>query len=704
MSGNWSYRFCATVACLCLTGIIHTPSRADEHHAYSGGTGTAEDPYQIATAADLIALNEMPEDYDKHFVLVEDIDLAPNLPGGRVFDGAVIAPDADVAERGFQGMHFAGVLDGNGHTISHLTITGDSYVGLFGKLGPAGIVSNLVMEAVELGATVGAVGGLVGYNEGCVVTSRSSGSVSGNSGAGGLVGHNSGSILASHSSAAASGSGYIGGLVGFNDAYVAASYSSGPVSGGAAVGGLVGQNRRGTITMSYSTGLVSGDSAIGGLVGAGDSFHVTACFWDIESSGRISSAAGTGLTTARMRDMETFLEAGWDFADEVFNGTCDYWQMPAEGPPRLHTRPLMPEGLGTAEQPYLVHDARDLGTVWLAPRAHYRLAQSVDLSQSAWSMAVVPWFGATFDGNGCLIDHLRIYGGSDLGLFGRVSCTAGISHLGLEAVEISGTGYCIGGLVGQSKGSIAASRTSGLVRGEHAVGGLVGRNEGTVSTGCSTAEVTGIAGVGGLVGQNEGCIDTSHSSGPVDGMESVGGLVGYSSGSIVASSSAGSIMGSGVSYEGEPAGPIVGGMTAIGGLVGHNSGSIATSCSSGAVIGDREVGGLVGSNYGSINASYSTGPVSGTLWQVGGLVGDGGGPSSVNSSFWDIETSGQTTSRGGTGKSTAEMQTATTFLEAGWDFADETDNGTEDIWCMDEGRGYPRLWWQTQDGSCTTGD
>jgi hypothetical protein len=54
---------------------------------YGGGSGTADDPYQIATAAHLIALGETPEDYDKHFILTGDIDLA-----GHVFDKAVIAP------------------------------------------------------------------------------------------------------------------------------------------------------------------------------------------------------------------------------------------------------------------------------------------------------------------------------------------------------------------------------------------------------------------------------------------------------------------------------------------------------------------------------------------------------------------------------------------------------------------------------------
>jgi hypothetical protein len=62
--------------------------------------------------------------------------------------------------------------------------------------------------------------------------------------------------------------------------------------------------------------------------------------------------------------------------------------------------------------------------------------------------------------------------------------------------------------------------------------------------------------------------------------------------------------------------------------------------------------------------------------------------------FLDIQTSGRTWSCGGTGLSTAEMQTASTFLEAGWDFVGETASGTEDIWWILEGQDYPRLWWE----------
>jgi hypothetical protein len=65
--------------------------------------------------------------------------------------------------------------------------------------------------------------------------------------------------------------------------------------------------------------------------------------------------------------------------------------------------------------------------------------------------------------------------------------------------------------------------------------------------------------------------------------------------------------------------------------------------------------------------------------------------------FWDIETSKQDASDGGTGLAATEMQTASTFLDAGWDFINETSNGTEDIWGIDQGKGYPRLWWELQE-------
>jgi hypothetical protein len=101
----------------------------------------------------------------------------------------------------------------------------------------------------------------------------------------------------------------------------------------------------------------------------------------------------------------------------------------------------------------------------------------------------------------------------------------------------------------------------------------------------------------------------------------------------------------------------------------------------------------VGGNSGTITNCYSTGDVNGTgsFVDAGGLVGYSSG--GVAASFWDIQTSGQTWSAGGTGKTTAEMKTKSTFTDAGWDFVGETINGPNDVWTIKEGVGYPKLVW-----------
>ncbi|OHB61117.1 MAG: hypothetical protein A2167_08110 [Planctomycetes bacterium RBG_13_46_10] len=138
----------------------------------------------------------------------------------------------------------------------------------------------------------------------------------------------------------------------------------------------------------------------------------------------------------------------------------------------------------------------------------------------------------------------------------------------------------------------------------------------------------------------------------------------------------------------------VSGDSTVGGLMGLNLGDIAKCYNTGAVNGTSYVGGLVGFNHDCIvTQCYSTGVVNGGGNNVGGLVGKKQ-LSDIMASFWDIQTSGQARSDGGIGKTTAEMQMASTFLSAGWDFIGETDNGTEDIWWIDEGQDYPILSWE----------
>ena len=705
---------------LTATCLFTFPAQA----RYSGGSGTAQDPYQIATAADLIALGETPADYDKHFILTADIDLDPNLPGRKVFDKAVIAD--------WRQTPFVGVFDGCGHVIAHLRIIGSQNLGLFGQLGhwtaPGAYVKNLGVvdvNVIDIGST-GRAGALAGDNCGTVIQCYTTGVVSGNWSVGGLVGDNSGPVTDCYSTAAVSGTGHdvgglvgcnwgsvtqcnstgqvtghgpvgglvganaggavihcysagmvngdteVGGLVGDNFGYVGHCHSMGPVNGRLRVGGLVGSNSDvepppiyGYITLCYSTGMVAGKSAVGGLVGEnsepitncystgsvrGDEYvgglvghnlrgvtqcysvgavdgndcvgglvglhgpgwsaeRATACFWDIQTSGQTASDGGDGKTTDQMQDMRTYLDAGWDFVDEHTNGTCEIWQTPGEDEYPVLAIPRQLQGDGTADDPYLISDALELGAiVHYSPHAHYRLVASIDLSGIRWNMPVIPYFRSTFDGAGHTVSNLTITGKSYLGLFGRLEGAAEVRNVGVVDVNITGSGDYIGGLAGDNSwGTITKCYSTGSVSGNLAVGGLVGKNgwywPANITNSYSTARVGGESKIGGLVGWytskwQHGNVAQCYSSGPVSGIGDVGGLLGYV------------------------------------------------------------------------------------------LYGD------VTACFWDTQTSGQGGSAGGTGKTTAQMHMARTFLEAGWDFVGETGNGTEDIWWIDEGKGYPRLWWE----------
>ena len=180
--------------------------------------------------------------------------------------------------------------------------------------------------------------------------------------------------------------------------------------------------------------------------------------------------------------------------------------------------------------------------------------------------------------------------------------------------------------------------------------------------------VNGYKGVGSLVGHNKGIISNSYSSGSVNGDWYIGGLLGYNKYSTVEMSFSKCN---------------VNGAYLIGGLLGFNErGTVNNSYSTGNVGGINRIGGLVGYNYyATVSNSYSTGSVTGSGEDIGGLIGYGGG---ATHSYWDIETSGQSSSAGGEGKTTAEMKQQATFV--GWDFTN--------IWDIIEGVTYPYLQWE----------
>lgn len=307
---------------------------AVQAQSFAGGTGGTGDPYQIATADQLLAIESDPNLLDKHFVLVADIDLDPNLPGGRVFDAALIAPDLlDANGLDTPGVPFAGSFDGGGHVIRHLVIAAPTRntIGLFGRIGirdfdkrrTPGVVQNVRLEGVSVagcesvGALAGAnegtilncsvrgsvagegdfVGGLVGTNTGTVIKSSMEGDVSGRDYVGGLAGSNSGVIADSHATGAINGGEEVGGLAGRNDGVIVRCHASGDAVSVEQVGGLVGDNR-GRIEACYATGNVTnGDDQAGGLVGANGGF-IAQCYARGDVTSHETSGGLVGYNTA----------------------------------------------------------------------------------------------------------------------------------------------------------------------------------------------------------------------------------------------------------------------------------------------------------------------------------------------------------------------------------------------------------------------
>jgi hypothetical protein len=217
------------------------------------------------------------------------------------------------------------------------------------------------------------------------------------------------------------------------------------------------------------------------------------------------------------------------------------------------------------------------------------------------------------------------------------------------------TGMMWHGLTGTFDGQSYEIHDLFIKRPDESDVGLFGLvNEGGVikNVGVVSATVTGKVAVGGLVGDNGGTVSNSYFNGSVTGDKYVGGLLG-------------------INYD-----------------------TVSNSYSTGTVIGNSSIGGLVGLNYGTVSNSYSTGIVTGNS-SVGGLVG--WNYETVSNSFWDTQTSGQASSDGGTGKTTAEMRSISTFSGAGWNIIAVANPGTRNTthtWNIVDGVTYPFLSWQ----------
>lgn len=333
-------------------------------------------------------------------------------------------------------------------------------------------------------------------------------------------------------------------------------------------------------------------------------------------------------------------------------------------------------GTGTPDHPYLIYTAEQLNAIGTQPDdwgQQFQLRADLDLAVcdgKADRPKFCPIgtdcneaFVGVFDGMGHTVRNLtfRFDGGSGVGLFGFLGPGAEVRNMVIQDANVAGASY-VGTLVGYNNG-------------------------GTVRNCCATGHVTGEQYAGGLIGMCDGgaLTERCRSGVHVSGSSLMGGLVGANSRSTITQCSADGI---------------VEGISEGGGIVGEQAfQSLIQDCYTVCTIslGSRR-GGIAGRNDGSlVSRCYSASVFrsSADTSAEGGLVGvslDGQGE--VEASFWDMETSGLTTSAGGVGKTTAEMRRADTFLAAGWDFVGETANGSEDLWWIEEGKDYPRLAWE----------
>ncbi len=339
-------------------------------------------------------------------------------------------------------------------------------------------------------------------------------------------------------------------------------------------------------------------------------------------------------------------------------------------------------GDGGLASPYLVCSSEHIKNIQTTTDTNAYYKQVIDIDLKGVALFPVTTFNGVYEGNGRVLSNFSGNGP----LFANLSGT--VQNLTLSSVNIH-TASRSGSLVGWVgvAGKVTNCSVSGAFRASYAIGGLIGQNDGEVNSCTSSVTITGFDYVGGLVGVNRGIIANSHSTGTVTALggtqtdDHAGGLIGQNLGGTVTKSYAtGGVTGQDYTggLVGENAGGTISGcfsansvlgLNRVGGLVGANGAftipsAIINSYSTSSVVALSLGAGLVGQSTDTVTNCYSTGMVSGTGSGMGGLIGNNTG--TVNSSYWDVNTSTRATSSGGNGQTSSEMQTQSTF--AGWDF------------------------------------
>ncbi|MBR6826504.1 MAG: hypothetical protein IKM59_08160, partial [Oscillospiraceae bacterium] len=253
---------------------------------FAGGTGTAEDPYQIANGAQLYQLA----------LIAADSTVANDVYTATANLHYILTANIDMNNKTFPGIaYFSGTLDGAGYRIYNLNIknTATDYTGLV-RQGTKCTLRSLTVEGMISGARyTGAIVGKLSA-ESTLENCTNYCTVSGTSYVGGICGSTGDNTKDCWNMGSVQGTSYVGGILGNTSGLVISCVNTGCITGSSTnIGGIVGYcNYTGSdySTLCVNAGDVTGDSQIGGIAGTIKSGYFKNCY----NTGKIEVDITTG--------------------------------------------------------------------------------------------------------------------------------------------------------------------------------------------------------------------------------------------------------------------------------------------------------------------------------------------------------------------------------------------------------------------------
>ena len=403
---------------------------------------------------------------------------------------------------GRSGNKFKGDFDGNGYTISNLSVSGSDYVGLFGWV-DTGTISDVALVNATVSGSTHYVGGIAGLVGGTINNCYVIGDISGNNDVGAIAGWAYGTVTN--------------------------CYACGEVEGNTETGGIVGTISNVLLNNNHAYNTVSGSGAnIGGLVGsaANTNTYQTNTYLDNTHDSRgVGSLATNPSGVSYSTYIPDYATGGMHVA--TVTGTADV----ASAVTAIEN--LIAAGATTIElgDEYALQALSDYANAGNnCAGITFTLAKNMDLDGVTWhSIGTVDnMFRGNFNGNGHTISNLSLSGAGRTGFFGVVMRST-ISNTAIIDATINASGVDSGILAGNLQYSAVENcYTSGSINGTDSVGGLFGYSIfSNVSNSYSTGNVSGSGDVGGLAGRiDDTTINASNSYCTVSGNSSVGGLIG----------------------------------------------------------------------------------------------------------------------------------------------------------------------------------